>query len=220
MRNAVLSQHTANFEPRRPARLDERAPAEFDELIRVQREAFERAEDEEIGVRHPWFTRLALVPMVLVCIAAGFAGALAIDPVNPFGSLAVPRGLVHPYALAAPVAIIYGLLGLAGWLAFRRRDDDLRIFVGSAMSAFRVVPLLGILWTVALFGLHSPIISLGLGILLVGAVVIAMIRFAPLSRGAGLLLLPILAAATSAATFSGVLIALNPEAPLLALSIG
>jgi len=91
-----------------------------------------------------------------------------------------------------------------------RHHGELSILVAWAMSPFYLALTLGVLWAVALFGLHAPIPALALSVVLLGAVIATMLGFFILSRDGMWWMLPALAAAGAAVAFSAVVYALNP----------
>ena len=90
--------------------------------------------------------------------------------------------------------VLYAAMAVAAWLVWRRRAEASR----PALLAYAVQLTLNLLWTPVFFGLYpslgTPALWIGFGIIvaLAAAVSITVLRFGPISRAAGLLMLPYL----------------------------
>ena len=98
-----------------------------------------------------------------------------------------------PNSVFGPVwTVLYAAMALAAWLVWRKRTNRTR----PAMTAYAVQLLLNLAWTPAFFALYpalgTPALWLGLAIILalIAAVAVTVVYFGPISRTAGLLLLP------------------------------
>jgi tryptophan-rich sensory protein len=86
-------------------------------------------------------------------------------------------------------------MAVAAWLVWRRRTDRTR----PAMVAYAVQLLLNLAWTPMFFGLYPALgtaalwLALVIIVALIAAVVVTVLYFGPISRTAGLLLLPYVA---------------------------
>jgi len=132
---------------------------------------------------------LALVGFVGLCVLVALAegGITAASLATWYLSLNRPP-LTPPSWVFAPVWLfLYVLLGLAGWLAWRR------------VGATRPIRLWGwqifanALWTPAFFGLHRIDLGLLVIVAMLALTVTTMRAFGRLSRPAALLMLPYLA---------------------------
>lgn len=138
--------------------------------------------------------------------AAGLAGFLVASLlVAALGGLASAANVTGWYATAdkapwsppngvfGPVwTILYTAMALAAWLVWRKRSDGTR----QAMVVYAIQLALNLAWTPVFFALYPALgtaaLWLGLAIIvaLVAAVTVTVLHFGPISRTAGLLLLP------------------------------
>jgi tryptophan-rich sensory protein len=85
-------------------------------------------------------------------------------------------------------------MAVAAWLVWRRRAEETR----PALRAYAVQLVLNLLWTPVFFGLYPVLgtsalwIAFGIIVALAAAVAVTVVHFGPISRTAGLLLLPYL----------------------------
>jgi benzodiazapine receptor len=88
--------------------------------------------------------------------------------------------------------VLYTAMAVAAWLVWRRRVERST----QALVAYGIQLLLNLLWTPVFFGLYpvmgTAALRLGLAIIiaLIIAVTVTVLYFGPISRAAGLLLLP------------------------------
>ena len=117
---------------------------------------------------------LALVGFVGLCLLVGAAGGTVVAGTTWgwFLSLTYPSGLM-PHWLFVPVwAGLYALIGVAGWLAWRRAIStrSLRLWGWQlAANAF---------WAPAFFALHSPPLALAISVVLLVLIALTMRAFA------------------------------------------
>lgn len=124
-----------------------------------------------------------------LCALVGAAGGAIIagQPAVSYLSLQRPP-LAAPLWLFVPAwSAIYPLVGLAGWLAWRRTlsTRPLRLW-GWQLAATAA-------WTPALFALHSPPLTLALSLVLLVLIVLTMRAFALFRPVAAWLMAPHLA---------------------------
>lgn len=136
---------------------------------------------------------LALVGFVGLCLLVGAADGAAIG--GSVGSwyltLDPPPG-TPPTWLFAPVwTLLYGLLGAAAWLVWRRPTPvSLTLGQRRALITWGWQLLLNAAWSPVFFGLHSPALGLVVILPLLAMIVLTMRRFARLKPLAAWLLLP------------------------------
>jgi len=145
----------------------------------------------------------------LMASAVALALGLVAAARAPYGPLTLPWWAPEPWTLAVAAGAVALVTAIAGGLV-ARQHGELPILVAWAMSPFYLALTLGVLWAVALFGLHAPIPALALSVVLLGAVIATMLGFFILSRDGMWWMLPALAAAGAAVAFSAVVYALNP----------
>ena len=137
--------------------------------------------------------RSAVVPLTaaLGCLAALIiGGALTRPNLDWYATLAKP-GFAPPNS-AFPIAwtILYMLSAIAAWLVWHApgKDQDHRL----AMIWFLIQLVMGVLWSVAFFSLHSPALGLGAIMAFLVAITITIVLFDRLNRVGALLLIPLL----------------------------
>jgi translocator protein len=90
--------------------------------------------------------------------------------------------------------VLYTAMAVAAWLVWRRRADGSR----PALAAYAAQLVLNLLWTPVFFGLYPALgtpalwIAFAVIVALAAAVAVTVLRFGPISRTAGLLMLPYL----------------------------
>jgi len=131
-----------------------------------------------------------LVASLLVAGLGGFASAAN---VTGWYATADKAPWSPPNGVFGPVwTLLYTAMAVAAWLVWRKRTNSTR----PAMTAYAIQLVLNLAWTPAFFALY-PVLGtaalwLGLAIILalIGAVAVTVLYFGPISRMAGLLLLP------------------------------
>ncbi|WP_285249064.1 TspO/MBR family protein [Pseudarthrobacter sp. efr-133-R2A-89] len=131
-----------------------------------------------------------LVASLLVAALGGLASA---SNVNGWYATADKAPWSPPNGVFGPVwGILYTAMAVAGWLVWRKRTEQTR----SALTAYGIQLLLNLAWTPAFFALYPALgtlaLWLGFGIILalISAVAVTVLFFGPISRTAGILLLP------------------------------
>jgi len=134
---------------------------------------------------------LKLVASIILCQLAGFFGSLFTTPAIPtwYATLRKPF-FTPPNWIFSPVWIgLYILMGISLFFIWRRAGHPkFKI----AFIFFFVQLILNILWSVAFFGLKSPLLGLVGIVLLWIAILLTIQNFLKVSKMAGLLLLPYL----------------------------
>ena len=132
---------------------------------------------------------LKLLASILLCQVTGFIGSLVAGPAIPtwYADLHkpsfAPPNWIYPLVWAA----FYLLMGLALFLVWRRAGEKR---VRPAVIAFVVQLALHPVWSLAFFGLHSPLAGLVVIVLLCIAILITISLFLRISKAAALLLVP------------------------------
>jgi benzodiazapine receptor len=128
-------------------------------------------------------------------LVAGLGGLATAANVNGWYVTADKAPWSPPNWLFGPVwTILYIAMAVAAWLVWRRRDARTR----PALRAYAVQLVLNLMWTPAFFGLYptlgTPALWIGFTIIvaLIIMVTVTVLRFGPISRAAGFLLLPYL----------------------------
>lgn len=135
------------------------------------------------------FTPIAAVPLVvaiIVCLGVGALGSLVTMPNIPtwYAELAKPRWTPPDWLFGPVWTTLYGMMGTAAWLVWRRAGW------GSPLAWFAVQLALNATWSWCFFGLHSPLaglVNIGLLWLAIGGTIATFWR---VSKTAAVLLLP------------------------------
>ena len=133
-----------------------------------------------------------LVISLVVCQLIGLIGSIYTMSSIPTWYAALEKpAFTPPNWLFAPAWItLYVLMGIAAFLVWRNGWDKPK--VRAALAFFGVQLVLNALWSVAFFGLESPLFGLVVIVLLWVAILITMLRFKEISIAGAWLLLPYL----------------------------
>ena len=134
-----------------------------------------------------------LVFLAASALVAGLGGLATATNVNGWYATADKAPWSPPNWVFGPVwTLLYTAMAVAAWLVWRRRAEETR----PALTAYAVQLLLNLLWTPVFFGLYPVLgtpalwIAFGIIVALAVAVAVTVLYFGPISRTAGLLLLP------------------------------
>ena len=150
-----------------------------------------------------------LIVSVVACQLAGVIGSVFTTPAIPtwYAALAKPP-FTPPSWLFAPAWItLYVLMGISASLVWRVGLDQKQ--VRTALILFLVQLVLNALWSVAFFGLQSPLGGIIVIVLLWAAILLTILKFFRISTVAGALLVPYIAWVTFAATLNAYIYVLN-----------
>lgn len=156
------------------------------------------------GSREHAPAKLALGPQLLGLLAflaasavvAGLGGLATANNVDGWYATADKAPWSPPNWVFGPVwTVLYTAMAVAAWLVWRSRAEGTR----PALTAYAVQLVLNLLWTPVFFGLYPALgtpalwIAFVIIVALAVAVSVTVLYFGPISRAAGLLLLPYLA---------------------------
>jgi tryptophan-rich sensory protein len=146
---------------------------------------------------------------VLVSFSAAVVGQLAggAEPGAWYDSLDKPSFHPPPWLFGPVWTLLYTLMGIAAWLAWRQRGRARG--VGSAIGAFVVQLVLNAAWTAIFFGLHEIGWALVELVALWVAIAATIALLARVSRPAAWLMLPYLAWVTFAGVLNATLWSMN-----------
>jgi tryptophan-rich sensory protein len=127
---------------------------------------------------------------VLVCELAGVLSSFFTTPAIPNWYAGLQKSFLSPPNwLFAPVwTTLFFLMGISLYLIWEKIKEDKR--VKSVIYVFTIQLTLNILWSVAFFGLRSPLYGFIVIILLWFAILFTILKFYPISKEAAYLLLP------------------------------
>ncbi len=133
---------------------------------------------------------LKLIVSLVLCLAAGFLGSLATRPSIPGWYAALDKPSFNPpNGIFAPVWTgLYILMGIALFLVWRLGLDTRG--VKTAVILFLIQLALNALWSWVFFGWHQLGGAFAVIVVLWVSILLTMLRFFPLLRAAGWLLVP------------------------------
>ena len=128
-------------------------------------------------------------------LVAGLGSLATFNNVNGWYAGADKAPWSPPNWVFGPVwTVLYIAMAVAAWLVWRRRAEK----TGVALAVYAVQLVLNLLWTPAFFGLYPVLgtpalwIAFAIIIALAVAVAVTVMYFGPISRAAGLMMLPYL----------------------------
>jgi benzodiazapine receptor len=157
-------------------------------------------------MRYPY----KLIISVVACQVAGLIGSVFTAPsIETWYAALEKPAFTPPDWLFAPAWItLYLLMGVSASLVWKRGLDSRRNRI--ALLVFVVQLVLNVLWSFFFFGLESPLAGVAAIVLLWAAILITILKFFPISRLAGVLLVPYLAWVSFAAALNISIFVLNP----------
>ena len=150
-----------------------------------------------------------IILSIAVCQAAGMIGSYFTRPAIPnwYATLAKPSFTPPDWVFAPAWIMLYILMGISFYLVWRRGWTDYQ--VKKALIIFLIQLGLNAFWSVAFFGLRSPLAGMIVIVALWVAILQTMIGFSRLSRGAVLLLVPYICWVSFAAWLNFSILRLN-----------
>ncbi len=149
-----------------------------------------------------------LAASIIICLLAGAAGSIFTVSAIPdwYASLAKPF-FAPPNWVFGPVwTALYVLMGISFFLVWRKGFNKK---TRSAINIFAIQLALNVLWSLAFFGLKSPIAGFVVIIALWAAIAAAIMKFMKIEKNAGLLLIPYIAWVSVAAALNLSIVLLN-----------
>jgi benzodiazapine receptor len=152
---------------------------------------------------------LKVIVSIVVCQLAGIIGALATSASIQTWYVTLNKPFfTPPNWLFAPVWLtLYTLMGISLFLIWRQGVHDRPVQI--ALALFGVQLLLNAFWSIAFFGLRSPLAGLSVILALWIAIAATILKFLPLSKPAGLLLVPYILWVSIAAALNVAIVLLN-----------
>jgi len=152
---------------------------------------------------------LKLIVSIFVCQLAGMIGAVATSASIQTWYVTLNKPFfTPPNWLFAPVWLtLYTLMGISLFLLWRQGVHDRLVQI--ALAIFGIQLLLNAFWSIAFFGLRSPLAGLSVILILWIAIAATILKFLPLSKPAGLLLIPYILWVSIAAALNLAIVLLN-----------
>ena len=153
---------------------------------------------------------IKLVVSILACQGAGIIGSVFTTPAIPtwYATLQKPV-FTPPNWLFAPAWItLYLLMGIAAFMVWRFGLGERRVKV--ALVIFLVQLILNSLWSVAFFGMQSPLYGFIVIVVLWFMILLTILKFARISAVAAWLLVPYILWVSFASALNISIWVLNP----------
>jgi benzodiazapine receptor len=152
---------------------------------------------------------IKLVVSIVICQLAGLIGSVFTRNSVPTWYTTINKPpFTPPNWLFAPVwTILFVLMGVSAFSVWRKGLSDRKIRI--ALSIFGAQLILNILWSVAFFGLRSPLAGLIVIAILWAAILLTILNFLKISPTAGILLIPYILWVSFAAILNTSIFALN-----------
>ncbi|MBW4032213.1 MAG: tryptophan-rich sensory protein [Acidobacteria bacterium] len=141
----------------------------------------------------------ALIAFLAIAFGvAAIGGFSTVDNVNGWYAGASKAFWNPPNTVFGPVwTVLYSLMSVSAWLIWRERiHPELRSQVRAALTAYIVQLVLNAIWTPAFFGLYPALgisalwIALAIIVAIDVGVLVTMLRFWRVRKGAAVLLIP------------------------------
>jgi tryptophan-rich sensory protein len=152
---------------------------------------------------------LKLVACIALCEGAGLIGAIFTTPAIStwYATLKKPSFQPPNWLFAPAWTLLFLLMGIALYLIWNKGLPFAQ--VRTAVIFFAIQLALNILWSVLFFGAKLPLAGLIEIALLWVAILLTILRFWPLSRPAGILLLPYILWVSFATALNAAIVLLN-----------
>ena len=140
-----------------------------------------------------------LLISIVACQCAGLIGSVFTTPAIPtwYATLQKPAFTPPNWLFAPAWTTLFLLMGISASIIWHRGLENRQ--VKAALMVFLIQLILNMLWSIAFFGLQSPISGVIIIVLLWAAILLTIIVFFKISRLAGSLLLPYIGWVTFAA---------------------
>jgi benzodiazapine receptor len=127
---------------------------------------------------------------VLICECAGLIGSLFTRPsiAGWYAGLSKPSFSPPNWVFAPVWTVLYAMMGIAAYLVYEKgfKRPDVR----KALAFFAVQLVVNVLWSIVFFGAHSLLGGVIVILPLWALILVTIMRFSPLSKTAGYLLVP------------------------------
>ena len=135
----------------------------------------------------------ALAGFVGLCLLTGIAASTIMPGAlrHWYVTLHAPPLTPPPFVFAPAWTLLYGLMGIAAWLIWRRQWSEETARPALRLWGWQLA--LNAAWTPAFFGLRNPPLGMLVIIALLVLIVLTVLAFRPISRLAAGLMLPYLA---------------------------
>ncbi|MFC2050307.1 TspO/MBR family protein [Chloroflexota bacterium] len=150
-----------------------------------------------------------LVVSIVACLAAGAIGSIFTRQAIPTWYATLEKPVFNPpnWVFMPVWTLLYIMMGVAAFLVWRKGLEDKQVRI--ALVVFLVQLVLNALWSVAFFGLESPVYGLIVIVALWVAILVTVLKFYRISVAASVLMWPYLLWVTFAAILNSSIWLLN-----------
>ena len=133
-----------------------------------------------------------LVVSIIACLAAGAIGSIFTQQAIPTWYATLEKPAFNPpnWVFMPVWTLLYVMMGVAAFLVWRKGLESKQVRI--ALIVFLVQLVLNALWSVAFFGLESPLCGLIVIVALWVAILFTVLKFYRISRVASVLMWPYL----------------------------
>jgi tryptophan-rich sensory protein len=151
-----------------------------------------------------------LILSITICQMAGIIGSIftAGSVTSWYPTLVKPSLSPPGFYIGLIWIVLFTLMGISLFLIWKETPSNLAARI--ALYFFAAQLIVNVLWSVAFFGMRSPIIGLVVIALLWVLILITIIKFWPINRTAALLLIPYIVWVSIAAYLNFSIWRLNP----------
>jgi tryptophan-rich sensory protein len=131
-----------------------------------------------------------LILCIIICQAAGVVGSVfTSSSVSTWYPTLIKPSFTPPgWVIGLVWTILFTLMGISLFLIWR--EGQFRADVKESIYIFAAQLVVNVLWSWAFFGLHSPLAGLAVIAVLWVLILLTIVKFWPISRGAAMLLVP------------------------------
>jgi len=150
-----------------------------------------------------------LVVSIIACLAAGAIGSIFTQQAIPTWYATLEKPAFNPpnWVFMPVWTLLYVMMGVAAFLVWRKGLESKQVRI--ALIVFLVQLVLNALWSVAFFGLESPLCGLIVIVALWVAILFTVLKFYRISLTASVLLWPYLLWVSFAAVLNSSIWLLN-----------
>jgi len=151
-----------------------------------------------------------LILSIIICQMAGIIGSISTagSVTSWYPTLVKPSFSPPGFYIGLIWIVLFTLMGISLFLIWRETPSNLAARI--ALYFFAAQLIVNVLWSVAFFGMRSPISGLVVIALLWVLILIMIIKFWPINRTAALLLIPYIVWVSIAAYLNFSIWRLNP----------
>lgn len=151
-----------------------------------------------------------MILAVILCQLAGIIGSVfTVSSIPTWYADLNKASFNPPNWVFGPVWLtLYTLMGIAAFLVWEKRKNNQK--VNFALKIFVIQLIINSLWSIIFFGWHQVLLALVTILVMWALILFTIIKFWPISKTAGILLLPYLLWVSIATSLNYFILVLNP----------